>query len=380
MKLFKEVRPGDLITADQINQVMLEIEKLAERVDQLEAGGPPDQKPVAITAVLGLRREGELLEVQGKNFEVPPELNVVTIDGGAPIQHFGAGSNETRLFFIVPAGNQGLPKQVTLRVATRTSAASFPFLLEAPQEIAKGSLTMVLSKLLPQHGVIGNGTSYELTFDVTGITTMADTYDVAGTLSAAGWGLQVAGSGAGTTTIQIPRADPPGATRSVVVRVAVPAGAPDQASATLSLSVVSRSNPQLRQDKALVLTVGDAPPQAGTDVVVAFAGTVSEPGSAAGGVLLIPGTRTNVLVNYTVKIKEAGEYKFFGTLENGTGWTMTPTSAVPKAFNAAAGSDIPLTVRVNATETASTPTLLIARAERADGGKAGEDRREIRRT
>ena len=384
MKLFQEVKPGDLITAELMNKVMRQVEDLSGRVDDLEQGGVPAGR-VEITEVLGARRVGALLEVRGKNFAVPVELNTVRIDGvPVPDDHFGGGNNAERLFFIVPDEFDGLPKDVTLTVKAGDSSDSITFTLQEESEtMPGGTLTVVLSDFSPDHGVIGDGTTYDLTFDVTGITNVAETYDVVATVDES-WGLDVGGTGSDRTTLEIPQADPPGVTRQVVVAVTVPPETPDETVANLTLTVRSQLNASFQGDRTLALEVGAPPPGTSTDVVVAFAGTVSAPGSTANGEVRVPGTDTEVSVDFNVSLGSeapAGRYLFFASLETGTGWTVLPETSDRQPLDMTPNTTSQVSVFLTAGSAAATPDLLITRLEKDDDATIGaEDRRRCVRT
>jgi hypothetical protein len=109
------VEPGDLITADDFNDLIDRLKALHERVERLERqqGGvvingfdPPEEIEV-----------GQSLAIVGTNFEFPPDQNTVEIDGRT-IQEFLVGSTNTTLRLRVPDDIQ-VPqggRNVTIRV------------------------------------------------------------------------------------------------------------------------------------------------------------------------------------------------------------------------------------------------------------------------
>lgn len=115
-----EVRPGDLITSDLMNQLFRKIDEMEQRLASLEAGGatgtlltitafdPPNQIAV-----------GQELSVFGSGFAFPPTDNQVTVEGVAVTQ-FRPGSTSTRLRFLVPSPGSPVPssgRNVTIRVS-----------------------------------------------------------------------------------------------------------------------------------------------------------------------------------------------------------------------------------------------------------------------
>jgi hypothetical protein len=384
MKIFEEVRPGDLITAEFMNRVLREIEQLSRRVAEVGTGAPADDR-VKVTGVFGARRVGGLLEVRGKNFEVPVHLNVVLIDEVVvPQTHFGTGNTDERLYFIVPDGFDELPREVTLRVVTRSSTDSIRFILSAEEALPVGSLTSALSAISPEHGVIEAGATYDLTFDITGITTLAETYDVEASMDPVGWALDVGGTGTAASTIDIPAAERPGAMRQVKVAVTIPPGTPLETARDLTLKVTSQRNPDLRTDRLVRIAVGAPPPGVQSAVVVAFSGTVTSPGSVSDGEVRIPGTAQQVNVNFRIRLAEgapSGIYKFFGSVDPSSGWSVTPNATTFGRINLASGSQPPLAIELMAASNAATPTFLTTRLEKEDDSSvAGEDRRKCVRT
>jgi hypothetical protein len=383
MRIFQEVQPGDLITAELINKVIHEIEQLADRLDQIDTSAPPDGT-VRITGLVGARRVGSLLEVRGRNFAVPVHLNEVAIDERVVgPEFFGVGNSDERIFFIVPDEFEGLPREVPLRVTANNSSDSIRFMLYPEEALPGGTLIITLSRVSPEHGTIGAGSTYELTFDVTAITTMVETYDVEASVDQS-WALNTGGSGTPRTTIEIPQADAPGTTRQATVAVTIPPGTPQQTTGNLTVTVRSQRNLAFHRDRIVPIEVGSPPPGVQTAAIVAFSGTVTSPGSVSNGVVQIPGTSTNVNVNFLIRLAEgapAGRYRFFGTLEDSTGWTVSPTSSAPRILDMAPGASTPSAIRLNAASDAATPNLLITRLElEEDVQVAGEDRRRCIRT
>ena len=72
-KLFNDVRPGDLITANFMNQVLAEIQNLQDQLDQLAQGGPGGP-PVINSVSPGPLTVGAPMTILGQNFGPLPPL------------------------------------------------------------------------------------------------------------------------------------------------------------------------------------------------------------------------------------------------------------------------------------------------------------------
>ena len=77
------VRPGDLITAQTFNAMLLKIEELEQRIDDLQQGGGGGSG-LAITGRIpatGPYRIGDTLTLLGRNFQVSLGAARVFLDG-----------------------------------------------------------------------------------------------------------------------------------------------------------------------------------------------------------------------------------------------------------------------------------------------------------
>jgi hypothetical protein len=147
------VRPGEIITANFMNDLLATIDELRNRVAELEAGGPVGSQitissfdPPTQVAI------GQQLIIKGSNFDPTTENNHITV-GGSAVTQFRVGSNSVELRFIVPdiASVPAEGKNVTVRVAID----------------GKGS-DEKLYRVLPRIPVVGNDPG------ITGITRLAN--------------------------------------------------------------------------------------------------------------------------------------------------------------------------------------------------------------
>lgn len=116
------VQPGDLIRAQDVNDLIDKLEELEARIAALEAGSPVGSGPV----ILGFNPPQEqsinrTLEVRGANFLIPPRLNLVTL-GDVPITNFEPSQTDL-LRFRIPFLPR-TPRNVTLRIENSRGSVS----------------------------------------------------------------------------------------------------------------------------------------------------------------------------------------------------------------------------------------------------------------
>jgi hypothetical protein len=115
------VEPGDLITAEFMNQLIDEVNSLDSRLALLEAapGGGTSTGPPTLTSrsPSGDLQVGDLLTLNGRNFA--PLQNARVRLGSATISSFNPGSDGDRLVFAVPASaGTTFPLNTTVTVQT----------------------------------------------------------------------------------------------------------------------------------------------------------------------------------------------------------------------------------------------------------------------
>src|ERR671923_2200472 len=142
------VRPGDLITADLLNQILSQLADLQVRVAVLEGGSTPDGKPKITFPKPGdVYRIGDELRIVGVNFGSADQATVI-IDSSVTVNHFKGGSGERLLAFEIPFV-QNIPtdgREVSVAVkngAGQIGASSFR--LAQPRTLPSGSLTVTYS-------------------------------------------------------------------------------------------------------------------------------------------------------------------------------------------------------------------------------------------
>ena len=247
MSSFNPVKPGDLITAAFINQVLGAFD---DRISALEAASSLPGGKMVITGLSpsGILRMGDQLTVLGQSFGLPSQAVVMIDNSRVDGPSFLPGSGNNALIFQIPVV-QGVPpegKQVNLTVSNPTSATPpfpftlFPFALTIPT----GQLFVNMTAA-PPVGTITANNSYIFVFTVTSDTSLGDTYLLAANLDnpskTAGWTAAPVDADAGTplNQVQIPAGQK--VTTRIGVKVTVPA-VPVVASAQVKLSVTSSLN------------------------------------------------------------------------------------------------------------------------------------------
>ncbi|HET6438811.1 MAG TPA: hypothetical protein VFG59_12155 [Anaeromyxobacter sp.] len=261
MPLPTKVRPGDLITADYLNQIIDLLALHDSEIAALQGSLPATTNPVAIVATLpaGIVQAGSEMRVVGHGFGLPSQVTV-TLDGVAAT--LKAGSNDTLLVFDVPTPFN-LPtggRTATLQVSAAAGSAA-PWTLyvipAAPQN------TGVLVVTLGSPSSISTGAvDFPVTIQAT--TSQDDQFLLSATAGSgstpwAATGITAVG-GTPISQIPIPKSPSPGASYTAGVRVTIPANA-SGAPGFVVLTVTSANNGKFTApSNQFAFTVGQAPP------------------------------------------------------------------------------------------------------------------------
>jgi hypothetical protein len=320
----KRVNPGDLITADFMNDILERIEKLEDA-----AVVTPGDGPMAITfpfpsAQLHL---GDQLHIIGRGFGVPSS-NTVSIDGAT--QTVEAGGSDTELVLnIKNVQNLGSGKTVTLLVSNTKGTASTQFtLLPFEQTLPTGSLTPFMSKPPADAKIVGRAQPYQFIFTIKAITSLPEDYLVETTVDKAGWtATPVDSNDKALTQVPIPKSDPPsGSLTEVRVNVVVPLNTPNDTVGRVTFKATSKKNPDLSNSGFTDVKVNNPPPVAQDKVVVTFTKTLEGNASIAGDVVEIKKGGGDVTLFCKAFIKQNGNYVVTASFDNATGWTQKPVA------------------------------------------------------
>src|SRR4051794_24689959 len=235
------VNPGDRITAAFMNALVDEVNSLQEQIDALGTSIPTGPDPVITALEPGTAVSvGAELDVIGRNFGVPAQQNIVTLDG-TPVTGFLPGCTSTLLKFAVP-GIGGLPKQAELVVRTTEGTARRSLRVVPAVVLPEGRPT--LSDVSGSLGTIEAGHQYTFSFRVdAGGVSIPETYRVEvsyentqpASVPASAWTGATALIGVGDGQVTVAPATPV----TVGAQVTIPAGA---ASADMRVRVVSVHN------------------------------------------------------------------------------------------------------------------------------------------
>jgi hypothetical protein len=329
-----QVRPGELITAELINQILAELESLQVRVTKLEAGvvvtPVPVPTPVEITDITphGTRTVNDEITVVGKNFVMPVESNQVKV-GNKSILLFKSGNDPGHLIFDIPdltslnLNPNGSP--VGVSVTNKNGTASRDVQIKPLPTFPKGTLTVQYSHapIVPLVGgetapTIKAATNYDFIFTVTTNVDKAATYILKPTMIGTGWIAQVLDDADHAVT-QIPI--PGGPMQTLVrVRISTPAGGVGSLSSSLTLEVTESSGaggvpPGSNQ---FPIGVGQPVPAPNTAVSIGLRSLPADV-TVAGGRIVFPIKESAISLN--VGITAVGTFSVSASFRNAFGWS-----------------------------------------------------------
>lgn len=308
------VRPGDVITADLMNSLLLKCSELERRIQSLEGTGSSAGRPqITSPTASDVFHLGDELRVIGRNFG-SPEDNTVFIDTTVQVRQFKRGSGDGLLIFDIPFV-QNIPERgrsVPLTLNNPRGVAATSFNLAQPQvTLPTGALTVSLSSS-PSETEIEADSTYVFTYTITAGTTLDEVYDLTPRVDS-GWQARVVDANNRPIVPQAvfiarPFAPTTPTVASVRVQATIPPGTPDGATGNLTLTVASQRNPSglRRTSDPKPLTVGSAAPPA-EDIVIALGSTIPATAQGPNDVILVsPGTP--VFATFRVTVPEAGNY------------------------------------------------------------------------
>lgn len=387
----REVRPGELITAELMNQILAQLASLETRVAALESRDTttatvptPAPTPVAITELRppGARRAGEELEVRGRNFLRPAENNRVRV-GSVTVSpgQLKSRSSETLLVFDIPlvpeVQKEGGPVDVEVRNTNGVATARLQLLPVRSFPSGRLEVFYTMAPILPEAAPnITAGRSFDFIFSVAAFVDIEATYNLA-TKITSGWTAQVLRDSDSQPLNQITLAGDPlnGVRRDVRVRVTPPAGA-TSGTGSLELTVTESSGgggvPVGRNPSPVEIVIGSPPPVPETRIRVSLRSISSGATEEGGRIRYVPGT-TGV-VSFSIAVAAgaavAGNYTVTAEFRNPAGWTVNSPPAAGTTFTVDNnGGGRPVNISAVASASASD-TDLIVNVRRATGGEA----------
>ena len=383
-----EVRPGELITADLMNQVLAQIASLDLRVTNLETNvGEGSGKLTIIGVTPNPVDMGSLLTIIGSNFGTDPKLNVITI-GGAHVQSQNIAGGPGYLAFKVrpiqgvPSGATG--KQVTLTVSNPNTgfASTKVTVRQAQPTIPSGTMRVHMTKP-PNVPQTDAGSVYVYEFTVNVITNMDETYLLEPMISELGWSARIVDAGDTPIVpeeIMIPKGDPPnGRDVKVNVEVAIPGDAANELVAGLRLRVTAKHNEYLTNMSTQVPIVvnGDTTPE--YPIKVSFLGTDGhvEPD----GAVRVPTDGSEEAIDFEAIFPEAGRYQVLDPrmeddLENY--WNSRLRSSATIDVTSAGQRVSPVTISISAQAGAPETNVLLEIQKKGDSTVNGIGEKVVR--
>lgn len=179
-----EVHPGDLITADIINQILRDIADLTGRVATLEAGSTNTNQLRLTRPINGEQiRVGQDLTIEGSSLGFSNGSSVVTI-GGVLATDFRSGSSDTRLVVRVPSmGDLDPNGSVRPLVVSNGASSAQRILVVRPAQDLTGAVDVIWGSLSPNPIVPGTTQSAILEFTVRSRANLNSSYLISPTIS-----------------------------------------------------------------------------------------------------------------------------------------------------------------------------------------------------
>jgi hypothetical protein len=185
MPNFTPVKPGDLITANYLNQILSSFDS---RISALEASAT-SATGVIISALIppsGTVTVGNVLQVIGSNFGFSTGVDRVYIDD-TQVNAFNPGSSDTQLIFNIPTSIVNVPPQgrpATLTVSNQASTAQRTLTL-LPAMVLTGAIDVVPQAVTP--ATITAGQNAVFAFLLRSRANLDATCSLTATVSVAAW-------------------------------------------------------------------------------------------------------------------------------------------------------------------------------------------------
>lgn len=257
------VSPGDLITAELFNQVLSDVNDLAQRVAVLEGGSDKvPHLPVITQIVPQLVKTGHEFTVFGQNLN-PNLLSRIDVDDtNIPLDRIKDGSSPTRLVLDAPA-IIGLPDTgatVVLAVSNPAGTGQGSY-VQLPGVAAniQATIAFALKSVTPNEALKPNK-AYDYSFELSIQSSHDETFVLTPQISGQGW--LAVNKGAGT--IPVTSASATNTVKAVMV-VTVTTGA--SGSGTLLLNVHGTNFPNYNASSLPTPIIIAAPQQLPTDKI-----------------------------------------------------------------------------------------------------------------
>jgi hypothetical protein len=311
----EQVRPGDLITADLLNQILVQLADLQLRVVRLE-GGTTLSGNVEIIEPNPSRtlRIGQRLVIVGRNLGTDSTVKIEE----AFITSFEPGSDANSLIITSIPSVANIPevgRLVNLQVSNNSGTAATKFWLKQPQiTIPTGRVTVTLHEA--PSGTFQAGQSYLFKYKVLAILDIDETFDLQASADLGWKAVPVNSQGAEIKPPEVfirkGEIVTVGRTEIVSVQLTIPMGTGNDVEAKLTLRATSRANPTITDtsDEYPVKVNAQAPQP---DKITFEVSTVKSPGAKKtdpdGSVWIeVPKDEAEVQVTFLASFPADGNY------------------------------------------------------------------------
>ena len=335
MSNINPVRPGDLIKADFIDQLVSAISALEIRVQKLENGSVVGSGLTLLSASSPVT-VGGLLTVTGANFSVPTGANTVTL-GSTTITAFKALGDDKQFAFDVPPIPNLDPNGTSLPLTVTNASGghdSRVVVIKPFVNVPHGAVSVVYDVAPVQQSPVTVGTPFNFGFTINAGVDIAADYAASLTI-ATGWSavfLDDSGNPAGTQLAFHLDANPQGTNaagqKKVVVQVK-----PTTTQATGALAVLAVTS--------TCVTTGAQVNTTPSQVTISYGLTPPSPDNRTQVSLVLPATTSGVVsvprnspvtLQFLVVTSVLGNYTAAFTLANATGWQVPPAAQSTVSF------------------------------------------------
>jgi hypothetical protein len=317
------VRPGDLISAELWNSLVVQLQDLSRRVQDLEAGQGGSGLAITEVRFTSPLRVGSQVTILGRSFGVAQ----VFVDQ-VPVTNFSAGTSNTQLVFIVP----NLPNLTSARPATfrvlnpATGESDSRDLIVFPREdTVEGNVFLEWLDASPS--TIQPGQAARFFYSVRSEATASASFVIAPVLNGPNWSVQMEvldQNGAvlpGGLLALNPRE-----TKPMSVRFTIPT---NTNGTTFRVGVSAANQGRTMGTSALTqFIVGQPVPSADPTIHLSFSDVNVEPitdtASGLQGTLISVRPGTLITVAFLLTFDSVGEYDVSVSLSSGTNnWTSS---------------------------------------------------------
>jgi hypothetical protein len=302
-----EVRPGDLITSDLMNQVLAELADLQVRVAKLESGDPGVLAPVILEPRSGERLEiNQKVQIKGLNFGYSTGKQRVEFDG-VPVSGFADGSSNTLLIvFVPPLPNLTQPRSVVLMVSNGVNSTTQTVTVAPPTIPIEGTVDIISEKPEPLPIKSGEDATFPFLLSPRSLTRAAE-FLVEVKFIGPAWTdrIKVLGPDKGVLPGQKIPIEPNKPMRVYARINPVPPNS-DNTQFSIGLSV---SAGNARGSSQLKRYAVNKPPEARDETITLVMGNPSRPGAVVGGTIQLK-TGEDVEIPVTISSSKAGTFEY----------------------------------------------------------------------